>query len=83
MPWRLGCPAVLHWHRWRGGVAREFGVVPGANLQKKPHSFCEEDYAVTLYVAEILNSFSSVTYCIYDSCFELAVQMSLFPNAKT
>ena len=32
MPWRLGCPAVLHWHMWRGGVAREFGAVPGANL---------------------------------------------------
>jgi hypothetical protein len=26
-------------------------------------SFCEEDYAVTIYVAEFINTISSLTYC--------------------
>ena len=50
------------------GVSRpakpsELGFDPKiTSLTDSPPSFCEEDYAVTLYIAEFINTFTNLAY---------------------
>ncbi|KAH7130607.1 alkaline ceramidase-like protein [Dendryphion nanum] len=48
-----------------------YGKAPGTGAWGVPssnHNFCEEDYVITKYIAEFVNTLTNLTYIFYGAC---------------